>query len=361
MTLVNINVQNMAGYTPGEQPESLSILKLNTNENPYPPSPLVRAAIAQITDEQLRRYPSPDARLFREAAARVHGVPADWIMATNGGDELLSVIFRACLLPGDRVAFLEPSYSLYPVLAAGIGAAVEALPYRVVGSTWNVPDEIYSVNARLLVIVNPNAPSGTLTDIDALDRIIKSFNGVVLIDEAYVDFAPYSALPLVKKHANLILLRSMSKGYGLAGMRFGYGIAQRILLDQFYKIRDSYPCDAVAIAAATAALEDQAYARQTWAKVIDQRDWLRGALSEMGFSGPESFSNFVLSAVPAGFSAPDLYARLKADGVLVRYFNLPGLQDKLRITVGKPAENAALVRALGRIISGHDMASQRKA
>ena len=224
-----------------------------------------------------------------------------------------------------------------------------------------MPDEIYSVNARLLVIVNPNAPSGTLTDIDALDRIIKSFNGVVLIDEAYVDFAPYSALPLVKKHANLILLRSMSKGYGLAGMRFGYGIAQRVLLDQLYKIRDSYPCDAIAIAAATAAIEDQAYARQTWAKVIDQRCWLREALGQMGFSGPESFSNFVLSAAPTGFSAADLYTRLKADGVLVRYFNLPGLQDKLRITVGKPAENEALIRALGRIIPGPGITSQRNA
>ncbi len=361
MSLVSINVQQMAGYTPGEQPESLSIIKLNTNENPYPPSPRVRDAIAKITDEQLRRYPSPDAKMFREAAARVHGLPANEIMATNGGDELLSIVFRACLRPGDRVAYLDPSYSLYPVLAAGVGAMAESLPYRMDDSRWCVPEEIYSLNARLLVIVNPNAPSGTLIDLGTLERIIKSFSGVVLVDEAYVDFAPQSALPLVKKYANLVLLRSMSKGYGLAGMRFGYGIAQRELLEQFYKIRDSYPCDAVAIAAATAAIEDQTYARQTWAKVTEERQRLKHALAGLGFSGPESFSNFLLCTVPPGTSAADLYAQLKAAGVLVRFFNLPGLRDKLRITVGKPAENEELIRTLRRIICDHDSSLPRTA
>lgn len=361
MNWVNINVQRMAGYTPGEQPESLSIIKLNTNENPYPPSPLVREAIAAITDEQLRRYPSPDARAFREAAARVHGVPPDWIMATNGGDELLSIVFRACLLPGDRVAFLEPSYSLYPVLAASVGASVVALPYQTNGDTWQVPPEILSLKARLLLIVNPNAPSGTLIDLDTLENIVKSFDGVVLIDEAYVDFAPRSALPLVQKYPNLVLLRSMSKGYGLAGMRFGYAIAQKPLLDQLNKIRDSYPCDAVAIAAATAAIGDQAYARQTWTAVMDERWRLRQVLDKMGFTGPESFSNFILYTVPAGFSAAEMYAGLKADGVLVRYFNLPGLQDKLRITVGKPAENDTLIRALSRQVADRDVTLQRTA
>lgn len=361
MSLVNPNIENMAGYTPGEQPDSLDIIKLNTNENPYPPSPKVREAIAKITDEQLRRYPSPDARVFRNAAARVHGLPPEYIITTNGGDELLSIVFRACLLPGDRVAMLDPSYSLYPVLAAAGGAVPVMLPYRIEGLQWNLPQEIFHLDARLLLIVNPNAPSGTQIETRLLAQIIQSFRGVVLIDEAYVDFAPHSALELVQKCHNVILLRSMSKGYGLAGIRFGYGIGRPELLQQLYKVRDSYPCDAVAIAAATAAIEDQPYARSTWAKVIDQRTKLRQALMGLGFSSPESFSNFLLATAPAGQSAAELYTRLKADGILVRYFNLPGLQDKLRITVGKPGDNESLIQSLRRIISARTASLQETA
>ena len=361
MSLVNPNVEKMAGYIPGEQPESLDVIKLNTNENPYPPSPKVREAIAKITDEELRRYPSPDARVFRAMAGSVHSVDPEFIITTNGGDELLSIVFRACLLPGDRVARLDPSYSLYPVLAAAIGATPVMLPYRIDGLQWHLPEEIFHLDARLLLIVNPNAPSGTRIDPHTLERIAHSFGGVVLIDEAYADFAPQTALSLVHKCPNVILLRSMSKGYGLAGIRFGYGIGRPELLAQLYKVRDSYPCDAVAIAAATAAIEDQPYARSTWINVIEQRRWLQKTLMDMDFAGPESFSNFILATVPRGHSAADIYAKLKAGGILVRYFNLPGLQDKLRITVGKPADNQALIKALRRIVAGRSISLQETA
>jgi histidinol-phosphate aminotransferase len=355
MPLVRDNIINMAGYTPGEQPGDMSVIKLNTNENPHPPSPRVLEAVHSITAEQLRRYPDPDAKAFREAAARVHGVSPGMILCTNGGDELLSLVFRACVGDGDRVAFLDPSYSLYPVLAAMQDAEKIVLPYRITGTNWEFPPEIFTLNARLLLIVNPNAPSGTLADLATLSKIIRAFPGVVLIDEAYVDFAPVSALSLVREHANVIILRSMSKGYGLAGMRFGYGIAQESLLAELHKVRDSYPCDAVAIAAATAAITDQAYAAGTWDKIKAQRSEVSTALRKMGFSLPESFSNFVLAQVPPKVHAADVYAQLKKANILVRYFNIPGLTDKLRITIGTGAQNAALLAALKAIIeSVHD-------
>lgn len=346
MPLVRENILQMAGYVPGEQPGDSSVIKLNTNENPYPPSPRVLEAVHRITAEQLRRYPSPDARAFREAAAQVHGISPDMILCTNGGDELLALVFRACVGDGDPVAFLDPSYSLYPVLAAMQDAGKIILPYRINGTHWKFPPEIFKLAAKLLLIVNPNAPSGTLADLPTLDRIIASFPGVVLLDEAYVDFAPTSALPLVREHGNVILLRSMSKGYGLAGMRFGYGIAQPSLLAQLHKVRDSYPCDAIAIAAATAAITDQAYAAGTWEKIKHQRSHVSAALRSMGFTLPDSYSNFVLAQVPAPVNAGELYQRLKAANILVRYFNLPGLTDKLRITVGTAEQNTALLTAL---------------
>ncbi len=346
MPLVRENIIRIAGYIPGEQPADISVIKLNTNENPYPSSPRVLDALRTITAEQLRRYPSPDAKSFRAAAAEVHGVTPDMILCTNGGDELLSLVFRACAGEDDKVAFLDPSYSLYPVLADLQDAQKIILPYRISGTQWEFPREIFDLDAKLLLIVNPNAPSGTLADLPTLSRIIKAFPGVVLIDEAYVDFAPQSALPLVREHANVILLRSMSKGYGLAGMRFGYGIAQAPLLAQLHKVRDSYPCDAVAIAAATAAITDQAYAAGTWEKVKSQRSAVSAALSAMGFTLPESHSNFVLARVPSGVDAEELYQRLKRANILVRYFNLPGLTDKLRITIGTAEQNTALLAAL---------------
>ncbi len=267
----------MAGYVPGEQPSDPRVVKLNTNENPYPPSPKAMAAIAAVTAEQLRRYPSPNGKAFREAAAQVHGVSPDMILPTNGGDELLSIALRACAGEHECVAFLEPSYSLYPVLTALQGAKAEVLQYRISGVNWELPEGIENTRAAILLIVNPNAPSGTFVEVARLEQIAKAFAGLLVIDEAYVDFAPGNALSLVKSYPNVLILRSMSKGYGLAGMRFGYGIGQAALLRQLEKVRDSYPCDAVSIAAATAAILDQEYAKQCWQKVIAERQRLGNA------------------------------------------------------------------------------------
>jgi len=352
--LIRTNIVQASGYIPGEQPTDSITIKLNTNENPYPPSPHAIEAIREVTPEQLRRYPNPNARPFREAAARVHGLPDDWIMTFNGGDELLSVIIRACATESDAVAYFEPSYSLYPVLTDIHGSQKLVLPYQIEGTNWSFPKDIEKTKAALLMIVNPNAPSGHLGSIQDLAHIAENFRGVVLIDEAYVDFAVESALPLVHNHANIIILRTMSKGYSLAGLRFGYAISQPSLLKEIEKVRDSYPCDAVSIAASTAAIQDQEYAQSTWQRVKAERQRLSQALEEMGFSLPRSEANFLLAELPqrakSADSAQHVYESLKAKHILVRFWDLPVLRDKLRITVGTPEQNNLLLKELESII-----------
>jgi histidinol-phosphate aminotransferase len=366
LPLFRDNILKSAGYVPGEQPADLLTVKLNTNENPYPPSPKVLDAIRALTAEQLRRYPSPTGKAFRDAAAAVHGIPADWILPFNGGDELLSVAIRAAAGESDAVAFLEPSYSLYPILTELNGSRAAKLSYgifenrkskterpgapAVENPIWRLPADIERVRAKLLLIVNPNAPSGHLDPLDRLAEIAARFQGLLLIDEAYVDFAPVNALDLVRRFPNVLLLRTMSKGYSLAGLRFGYAIAQPALLNQLEKVRDSYPVDAVAITAASAAIADQPYARATWDQVKSERTRLSAALRQMRFALPDSHSNFVLATVPPGLSGQGVYEALKARAILVRWWDLPRIADKVRITVGTPDQNDRLLAELKTLI-----------
>ncbi len=354
INLVRPNIVQSAGYIPGEQPTDSTTIKLNTNENPYGPSPRVLEAIRAVTSEQLRRYPNPCADLFRQAAAVLHGVGRDWIMTFNGGDELLAIMVRACASEKDTVLFMAPSYSLYPVLTEIQGARKLVQQYKITDTTWSLPDNLEKTDASLLLICNPNAPSGHFDSITQLEQIAKHFRGVVVIDEAYVDFASESALPLVRKYENILILRTMSKGYSLAGLRFGYAIGQASLLREIEKVRDSYPCDAVAIAAATAALEDQPYARSTWQKIKAERARLSSALQAMGFTLPDSHANFVLAQIPHSvsplLSAKHIYQSLKERNILVRWWDLPHLANKIRITVGTEEQNDRLLEELKTLI-----------
>jgi histidinol-phosphate aminotransferase len=311
-------------------------------------------AIRSITPEQLRRYSSPNARIFREAAAAVHGVSPDQIMAFNGGDELLACAIRACAGESDAVAYLDPSYSLYPVLTEIQGARKLSIPYDFDGQSWTLPENLEKTRASILMIVNPNAPTGHLNPIRRLEQIARGFKGLLLIDEAYVDFAQESALSLVRELGlpNVLLLRTLSKGYSLAGLRFGYAIGQPELLQQIEKVRDSYPVDAIAIAAATGAILDQSYARTTWERVKSERTRVSAALRAMGFTLPDSQSNFVLAQVPVnkGVSAKQVYETLKAQGILIRWWDLPRIADKLRITIGTPEQNDRLLAELKSIV-----------
>lgn len=352
MTYERANISAMTGYAPGEQPDSDEVIKLNTNENPFPPGPAVDAALASLKGSDLRRYPPPTARALREAIASLHGVDADNIIVTNGGDELLRLAYSTFVEVGEKVGVAEPSYSLYPVLAAAHGA--QYVTYDL-DSAWQLPSDfaarLNEDGIKLCFVVNPHAPTGLLTSASRLESLAREFRGVLVIDEAYVDFIDpalgYSSLPLINRCNNVLILRTFSKGYSLAGLRMAYGIASKELVAPMqYKTKDSYNTDFIAQKLASAAISDQIYARETWQYVRNQRDQLSASLTRLGFDCIPSQSNFLLARVPKGISARGLYEYLKSKGILVRFFNLPRLDDKLRITVGTEAENQRMMAAL---------------
>lgn len=365
------NIQNLTAYTPGEQLDTAVVTKLNTNENPYPPSPKVMDAVRNLSAEKLRVYPPPLAQPFREAAANLHGLDPSNIIATNGGDELLRLILTCYCEPGNAatkpntseattaatsgtgagIGVTDPTYSLYPVLAAIQDTSICAI--ERLASLELAPDTIDRWNdsaCAVGMIVNPHAPTGRFESLDTLRQLAQGFRGLLLIDEAYINFAPSDAVQLVRDGMeNVILLRSLSKGYSLAGLRFGYGIAHADIIATLDKARDSYNTDAISQAAAVAAMTDQAYAADTWQKVIAQRDRLTHELRQRGFKVLDSQSNFVLCTPPDKHAAADLYTGLKARNLLVRYFNAPRLDDKLRITVGTPEQVDKLLDAIDQL------------
>ena len=346
-------IRRMHGYTFGEQPDGPDVIKLNTNENPYPPSPAVDVALKNFDVAALRRYPQPTADRFRALAAQRHGVSIDQVIVTNGGDELLRLAFTTFLDSGDVFGTTDPSYSLYPVLAGIQACRVMTLPLT---DDWGLPrafaQQMNDAGARLICIVNPHAPTGSLVDADIIGEIANEFEGVLLIDEAYVDFVDpalrHDMLNMVRAFDNVLLLRTLSKGYSLAGLRLGYGIGAATLIEPMLtKTRDSYNVDAIAQAVACAAFADLDYAQTTWSGVRNERRRLRDALRSRGFAVPPSQSNFLLAtpSIEAPLGAAALYAALKARGILVRYFDAPRLDDKLRITIGTPDQNDRLLAA----------------
>jgi len=338
------NVKRMQGYVPGEQPlPGAKVVKLNTNENPYPPSPEVMKVLHQFDGDWLRRYPEPAATAVREAAAQVYGVPADWIVAANGSDETLALLARALLEPGRTVAYPTPTYSLYVTLAEMQDASVVEVPYD---DDYNLPVEgLLDVGADLTFVCSPNNPSATVAAEADLERLATGLSGVLVIDEAYADFADENGLGLVGRHENVIVLRTLSKGYSLAGLRLGLGVAQPPLLEGLQKIKDSYNVDSVALRLGAAALADQAWVEVNADRIKASRTALAEALAAMGFRVWPSQANFVMARPPQG-DAGRLYEQLRERGILVRYWDRPRLADKLRITVGTDEENQVLVEAL---------------
>ena len=342
-TFVRQTVRDMDGYTPGEQPGiGERVVKLNTNENPFPPSPQVVRAIQSIEPEMLRRYPNPNADVFRDAAAKVlgHGVARDWIIAGNGSDDVLTIATRTFLAAGETLAYPDPTYSLYPVLAKLQDAKVAQVPWR---KDYELPmDALIATKARAIYIANPNAPTGTFVSPLTIAELAGRFPGLILIDEAYVDFAEDNCLPLIKDHANIVISRTFSKAYSLAGMRFGYGIAQPHVIHEMLKVKDSYNVDAVAMTAATAAILDQDYAHENWERIKSERQRVSSELTQLGWTVLPSQANFIFARAPDG-RGRDAYLGLKAQGILVRHFDKPGLTDKIRITIGQSHENNALL------------------
>lgn len=346
LAAVRPSIRKLAGYVPGEQPQDRRYIKLNTNENPYPPSPKVLAAVAASATADLRLYPDPTADVLRDAAAAQYGFHRDQILAGNGSDDLLAMIVRACVAPGDAVVYPFPTYSLYDTLVAIGDARALHVPF---GPDFALPtQEIEAADGRVTFLCNPNSPSGTLFSLAEIAELGRRVRGLLVVDEAYVDFAAHSALALVHQSDNIIVLRTFSKSYSLAGMRIGLAFGPAALIAELMKVKDSYNLTRVSITAATVALQDQEWMRANVARVCATRTRLRQALVERGFDVPVSDANFLLARRP-GTTLQKLYEDLKQHGILVRYFATPELSDALRITVGTDEEADALLTALQAI------------
>lgn len=348
MKLVRREVSSMEGYAPGEQPPPGStVIKLNTNENPYPPSPRVAEAVkAELS--RLRLYPPPFADGLRAAASRAYGFPPERILAGNGSDELLTMIVRACVSPGDSIACPVPTYSLYPVLARIQGAELERIPFP---EDYALPQRLFETRARVVFVANPNSPSGTVVPTTELRRLAGAVEGVVVVDEAYVDFADENALELARELENVLVLRTFSKSFSLAGMRVGLAFGSAELIAELGKVKDSYNLDALAIVAGQAALEDVPWMLANRERVLRTREALIRGLGKLGLRVLPSKANFVF-ALSASAPAKGLYEALRSRGILVRHFDSPRLSGGLRITVGTDEEIRKLLDELADIMKG---------
>ena len=356
MSFERENITRIEGYLPGEQPSSLDVIKLNTNENPYPASPLVAETLSKIKVDELRRYPSALADEFCSLASRVHNVNPENIIPTNGGDELLRLILTTFAGENDTLAITTPSYSLYPVLADIQGCSLIEIPLN---NDLNYPDEFSEIvvnsSAKICLLVNPHAPTGGLLSVSFIDKLASNFKGVLVVDEAYSDFVDpalrYDCIPLISKHKNLLLLRTLSKGYSLAGLRFGYGLGDSELIAPIkYKTRDSYNTDYISQQLARAALSSRDYAMSTWDRIRESRKILSKKLEQLGLRSWPSQTNFILVQIPDDPGAKYVYKKLKLDNILVRHFDVNNLKDKIRITIGSEDENKRLISSLEKIL-----------
>lgn len=334
----------MTGYTPGEQPREDGFIKLNTNENPYPPSPKALAALeGYLTSDRLRKYPDPLGVAFRQSAGRVLGVEPDAILIGNGSDDILTILTRAFVPENGLVVSPTPSYLLYRTLAQLQGARFQSVAFT---PDWKLPLPWPIREANLTLVANPNSPTGTVVSNADLTNLAQQVQGPLVVDEAYVDFAETSALPL-HKLGNVIITRTLSKSYSLAGLRFGFGIASPELVRELNKVKDSYNCDALSLACATAALEDQEYMTQTRARIVRSRVRLDKALVGLGYAVLPSQANFVWAQRKDRPVRP-IFEELKRRHILVRYMNYDGF-DGLRISVGTDAEMDRLLEELEKI------------
>ena len=354
--LIRPLVEGLHAYVPGEQPKIPGLIKLNTNENPYPPSPKVIKAVKAAVDGRLRLYPNPTAQLLRERLAKLHGCKPENVVVGNGSDELLAMAVRAFVEPTTgargRCQGFSPSYSLYPVLARQHGASWSSVP---LAPDFGLPSPAalknmkgWMPNAALTFVTTPNAPSGRGYGVTELDALSKSLGGVVILDEAYVDFASQDAMTLWKR-PNVLISRTFSKGYSLCYQRVGYFVGPRDLIAALDKIRDSYNVNGLGQVAALATLDDLAYYRRNFSRVIETRRRLTGDLEVLGFRVQPSETNF-LFAIPPRYSAKAWLAKLREKKILVRWFDAPATRDYLRITIGTDAEAQAVIRAASAIL-----------
>ncbi|MEJ0088229.1 MAG: histidinol-phosphate transaminase [Limisphaerales bacterium] len=359
-------VRSLHAYVPGEQPKIKGLVKLNTNENPYPPSSRVLAAVKAAADGRLRLYPNPTAQALREKLAELHGCKPENIIVGNGSDELLALAVRAFVEPEPEVRsqksklakatvqYLTPSYSLYPVLADIHGAAKNAVPLKPDFSLPSVAElkrgRQWNFHAALTFVTTPNAPSGRGYKTAELEKLCRAQKGVVILDEAYVDFAEENAMKLALKFPHVLVARTFSKAYSLCFQRVGYFVGSAELIAALDKIRDSYNVNGLGQIAAEATLGDLKYYRANFNKVIATRGWLSRELTKLGFRVLPSQTNFILTQPPR-FPAQAWLQKLRGKKILVRWFSAPEVKGYLRITIGTQTEAAALVRVTQKILA----------
>jgi len=332
MSYFRPEIEAMQGYVPGEQPQVGKFIKLNTNENPYPPSPAVTRAVTATLERGLARYPDPLAAGFCQRAAELYGVDPDSILCGNGSDEILTILTRALVGQGELVRFPYPSYVLYRTLAEIQGARHEEVPFD---ADWSLPNAFAAPapGLKLSIVPNPNSPTGTMIPPARLLELAEQSPCPLLVDEAYADFAETNCVSLVAQCDRLMVSRTLSKSYGLAGLRFGFLIAQPQIIEQLRKVKDSYNCDALSIAAATAAIDDTAWLADNRAKIVATRQRLTDGLQRLGFKVIPSQANFVWAQHPQHEPRP-MYENLKKNRILIRPMNYPNWGEGLRISVG---------------------------
>jgi histidinol-phosphate aminotransferase len=343
-------VLKMRGYIPGEQPKNLSTIKLNTNENPYPPSAAVLKAVKEQADFRLRLYPEPAADVLRKALSRVYRWPVEGILVGNGSDEILSLLFNAALSKGDLVQFPDITYSLYPVLAQIREAKIREVKLE---SDWTLDFKKLSYTARLTLWGYPNPPVGNCFPKPEMKDFCRKTGGLVLIDEAYVDFAKEDCRDIARACPNVLVLRTMSKSFSLAGARLGYVLGHPEVIGQLMKVKDSYNVNRMTQAVGLAALSPGGSAdmKRNVKKILLERNSLIEELRNLDFEVPDSQANFILATRKGSPNAENLYKNLKKRRVLIRYFSHPRLKDSLRITVGTPEQNGKLLTLLKAILN----------
>lgn len=347
-------VQTLTPYVPGEQPKLPGLIKLNTNENPYPPSPAVAAALHAVPADTLRLYPDPDSSALKQVLSAYHGVQPNEIFVGNGSDEVLAFVFMALLKHEAPLLFPDITYSFYPVYCKLFGIDYQEVPLT---PTMEIDTADY-VNQTCggIIFPNPNAPTGIALSLAKIEELlIKQPNAVVAIDEAYIDFGGESALSLVHKYPNLLVIRTFSKSRSLAGLRVGFAVGHPKLIEALDRVKNSfnsYPMDRMALAGAVASYGDEAYFQQTRKAIIDSREQMTQALEKLGFSVLPSSANFIF-ARHESYAASQLAAGLRERAIIVRHFNHPRINQYLRISIGNPDECKTLIQTLTLLTSNH--------
>lgn len=343
-------VKRLEPYVPGEQPKDRKFIKLNTNENPYGPSPKVLEAIRQATGESLRLYPDPTCDMLLTAAAEYYGVGKEQIFAGNGSDEVLAFSFMAFFNPGRTILFPDITYTFYPVYTSLFGIDYRTIP---VDDDFGIPVEKFFNSEGGVIIANPNAPAGKYMPPEAIIRILENnSSNVVIIDEAYIDFGGYSAVKLLDKYPNLLVIHTFSKSRSLAGMRIGFAIGSKELIDAVNRVKNSfnsYTLDRLAIIAGTEAFRDNAYFEETRDRVVSTRERVTAGMKEMGFKVVDSAANFIFAGHPEK-NAAAIFRELRERGILVRYFNKPRINNYLRISMGSDSEMDIFLDAVREIV-----------